>query len=190
MKMEQKEKIWLINHLGAASENLYCIVGNTFPIKDTLKEKGCKYNSILKWFSTQPIEVPNCTIVPVPTAKIYEWNNQMRCMELKQNAAECFNAAMKAALPPSKSEWQGEIGERLRNINTKLMSARSFLSTYGTCYVYTFEDEKENSYVWYTSSFKGYLIDHCYCLTGTVKNHTEDCNKKQTILSRCRVSEI
>lgn len=188
--MDNKEKTWLINHLGEASDNLYCIVGNTYPIKDSLKEKGCKYNPILNWFSTKPIEVENCVTVSVPTEKIYEWNNQFKRMEIREDAVECFNAAVKSVLPQSKSEWQGEIGERLRDIKVRLTAARSFPSNYGMCYVYSFVDEAENSYVWYASSFKGYLVDHNYMLTGTVKNHTEKYNQKQTILTRCKTTEI
>lgn len=50
----------------------YVYIGNTFPIKDQLKEKGAKYNSILsKWLSKEPIEGFQFIKVSVPL-KVHE----------------------------------------------------------------------------------------------------------------------
>lgn len=188
--MQEKERIWLVNHLGAASDKLYCIVGNTYPIKDKLKAEGCKYNSILKWFSTSPLEVSNCTTVAIPTEEVYGWNEMTKRMEIRESAAECYNAAMEAALPHSNSTFQGQVGERLRNIPVTVTAAIRGEGAYGTTFSYTFVDENENVYMWYTTCLNDYYVNHKYNLTGTVKKHQRQMAEDRTILTRCILKEI
>ena len=81
-----------------------------------------------------------------------------------------------------------------------LIGVRSFETYYGDKYVYTFSDQSNNVYVWFTS--KAYIVHKCLedstrdefahpgdvvHIKATVKDNTEFQGTKQTVLTRCRV---
>ena len=47
------------NGLNREKNNTYIVLGDTYSIKDLLKEKGAKYNKILGWHFPTKVEVPN-----------------------------------------------------------------------------------------------------------------------------------
>ena len=73
-----------------------------------------------------------------------------------------------------KSTYQGQIGERLRNIPVTVISCNTFSSNYGNKQVITFEDDYENIYVWFTTT-KQVEAGSTWLLTGTVKDHKVVC---------------
>jgi len=89
----------------------------------------------------------------------------------------------------ARSEFQGEIGER---ITRELMVKRrlAFSSDYrpGPFYIHILNDLDGNIYVWRTH--KELLEGHLYEVTGTVKAHEYYRAIRQTVLTRCRVTEI
>ncbi len=95
------------------------------------------------------------------------------------------------------SEHVGEVGER-RSFALTLQSHRSFETQfrtrvgmqYGWKTVYSFRDEQDNVFVWFTTDGNDQLTQgQCYTVVGTVKKHDEYKGTKQTILSRCSAVE-
>jgi len=58
-----------------------------------------------------------------------------------------------------------------------------------TIHVYTFRDTNGNALVWKTSKGLGIEEGKTVHLTGTIKDHNEYKDEKQTILTRCKVGE-
>lgn len=99
----------------------------------------------------------------------------------------------------SNSTWQHNVNDRVE-IDLMLINVSSFETYYGDKYVYTFSDQNNNVYVWFTS--KAYLMHRCLedssqdqfahpgdvvHIKATVKDNTEFRGTKQTVLTRCRV---
>lgn len=115
--------------------------------------------------------------------------------EFERKQAE-EKARLKARLEAQKaiSQYVGEIGERLEVRATYLFSGwweqRSF-SGYGTetMYCHNFKDADGNVLVWKTTSSLGLDDETEVTIKGTVKAHSEYKGEKQTVLTRCKVSQ-
>lgn len=168
---------------------IYLVVGNTYDIKDYLKEQGCKFDKALNWYSTTPIEVSgNYNIAKLSFFDIYNWEPLSLRFVKRDDADENAAAAIAAVYPTSHSEYVGELKERMRNLNVTFIGARSFDGYYGTTFIYTFK-QGENILVWMTSKYMDLEKNASFLLTGTVKDHKEYKGEKQTYLSRCILKE-
>lgn len=163
--------------------------GNTYEIKDQLKELGCKYSPAFGWHSTCPVDVPaGYGMVSIKFYDVYTWFPLSKRFELNDNAKQIADTALLSLLPESHSEYIGEVKERLRDLKVTLTSIRSFEGYYGTSMVYTFMQD-ENVLVWITTSCKDVEVGDTLLLTGTVKSHDEYRGVKQTKLSRCNIKK-
>ena len=170
---------------------VYLVTGNTYDIKDELKERGGRFNPALNWHFTREVEVPEGhELVKVAFDEVYDWMPMVKRIELKENAREVAAAARIAAMPESKSEWVGSEKERLRSLDVVLTGARECSTYYGDSTLYTF-DYDGNEMTWFTSSCPKVemVVGHSYLLTGTVKKFNEYNGVKQTQLSRCILKE-
>lgn len=163
---------------------------NTYTIKDWLKENGAKFAPALNWYAAQPLDVPvGYGMVSIPFDSCFEWNCYSQKFAPKEGAKEVADAARNSLYPESKSEWIGEIKERLRNLEVTYVSSRDIESYYGISILYTFK-AGENILVWFCSG-KGLPqnieVGDSFLLTGTVKDHKEYNGVKQTVLTRCSV---
>lgn len=189
---ENKKKVlekWGFNPEDPA---VYLVTGNTFEIKDELKERGARFNPALNWHFKEEVEVPEGhELVKVPFDEVYEWQPMVKRIELKSNAKEIAAAARRSIEPESNSEWVGEIKERLRDLRVTLTGARECFSYYGDSTLFTFE-YNDCVLTWFTSSSPKVemTIGNEYILIGTVKLHDEYNGVKQTRLSRCILKEI
>lgn len=163
--------------------------GNTFEIKDQLKEMGCKFNPAFGWYCSHSIDLPEgYKIVNINFYDVYVWYPLSKRFDLKDNAKEIADAAKATLEPESHSKYVGEVKERLRDLKVTLTAARSFDGFYGTSFIYTFA-YGENVLVWMTSSCKDVEVGDTLFLTGTVKEHKIYKGIKQTQLSRCIIKK-
>lgn len=163
---------------------------NTYAIKDELKELGCKYKPEFGWYCTHPVDVPvNYGMTAVSFDEVCDWNPITRKISVKENAKEVADAAKKAVMPKSNSEYIGEIKQRLRDIEAVYTNCRTVEGFYGASLCYTFK-AGENVLTWFCSG-KGIdpeiEIGETVLLTGTVKDHKEYNGIKQTLINRCIV---
>ena len=186
-KVEWLEK----NGFNTETEQTYCIYGeDTYSIKDWLKEQGCKFHPILKWHTTEPLDLPEgYGMICFDFAEIMEWNEDQNNAFFFENAKEKIERKFKEAEGPSLSEYVGQVGERLRNLTAIYKSSRGFAGMYGWTNIHTFQIG-EDVLVWFTTKDldleKGQVID----LTGTVKAHEKFRGTKTTQLSRCIIKEV
>ena len=85
---------------------------------------------------------------------------------------------------PSKSSYIGEIGDRITT-TVKIKQVLDFDGNYGTSHMHIMEDENENVFIW-TTATKRWEKDTTHTINGTVKDHRNYQNQKQTILTRCK----
>jgi|HigsolmetaAR203D_1030402.scaffolds.fasta_scaffold03102_7 hypothetical protein len=89
-----------------------------------------------------------------------------------------------------QSEHVGEVGVRQDFGRCRVLSVRTFDSSFGTTWFYTFATENNDVLVWFASKsarlFKGEIVN----LTGTVKKHDIFNDRKQTVITRCKAEVI
>lgn len=87
------------------------------------------------------------------------------------------------------SNFVGAIGERLRDINVKVIAVRDIESDFGLSVLYTFQGDDGNLYkTFYSGSSWEADVDDKLKITGTVKKHEDFRGTKSTMLNRVAAS--
>ena len=93
------------------------------------------------------------------------------------------------------SQYVGQIGAKVEfkgtYVKTGSWDQKSF-SGYGmvTMYVHTFKDADGNVFTWKTQNGVCLNYGECVLVKGTIKNHSEYKDEKQTELTRCKVTAV
>lgn len=192
----EKNKAEILEKMGYDVDNpkVYIVTGdNTYNIKEELKERGGRFNPVFGWYFTKETEVPDgYALAAINMEDVYEWLPMVKKFDLKENAKEVVSKAKEALLPPSLSEYVGDIKERVRDMKVKLTGARAVESAYGSSVLFTFEAGND-ILIWFTScppDADKAIVGHEYLLTFTVKAHDTYQGTKQTKINRCILKEI
>lgn len=157
--------------------------GDTFSIKDELKAlEGARYTRLWGWGVPGDVEIPEFAGVE---ALHLEWKavgNEDGSLKPDEAVEAVVNSMV---LDPSKSQFQGVVGERIRQRLLKVTRVVTTDGYFGRSYIHTFEDEDGNVYVWMTTS-KCLEENAVYWIDGTIKEHKTYKNVPQTILTRCK----
>lgn len=86
------------------------------------------------------------------------------------------------------NEWVGVIKER-RDFKIKVVGLRYISGYYGTVTLHKMLDEKGRTLIWFANTDSGMEEGNTYIIKGTVKEHDEYKDWKQTVLSRVKVVE-
>ena len=184
-KVKAAREKWLERN-GFANGATFVIYGNTFAIKNFLKENGCKFSKDLRWHSPKAIEeLPaDCAQTKVKFETLYQWEYEYGYEPTFIGETEMAQFNNWTA---NTSEWVGAIGERLRNLEAVYTGGR-YLESYGY-YVHGFK-VNENLFSWSTSKDLEFEEGDRVDLTGTVKAHKVFAGKKVTYLNRCVIKAI
>lgn len=159
--------------------------GDTFSVKEDLKAAGARYTKFWGWGIPGGEEVPEIEgITPVRL----DWDMVGKEDETLKSDTEVQTAVDALVCEPSNSEFQGEVGDRIRGILMKVVRSFQIDSYYGQSTVHDFEDEDGNVYTWITAS-KNLPEGGVYWVDGTIKDHKVYKNVKKTVLTRCKVEE-
>ena len=95
----------------------------------------------------------------------------------------------------AKSEHIGSIGEKVdldvileKSAWFEIPSFRGFGTD--TMHIYTFRDDKGDAIIWKTSKCLGIENGVMVHIKGTIKEHSEYQDEKQTVITRCKVEEV
>lgn len=175
--------------------NIWCILGDTFSIKEELKELGCRfsYYSDLGWHCDH--ELAGYPSIKLTASQIcnqndnglfVSWKNE----ELSQLISEAQEALKKETEP--ESNYVGAVGDKIELTAT---FKREF--TYKvkidwmtqTKSIYIFTDENGNQLTWNTTACIEAAAGDQVKLRGTIKAHREYKGIKQTELQRCKITK-
>ena len=131
-------------------------------------------------------------------AKQAEWDAAAAARAEAQAKAEAEREAKAARREAERleraaiSQHVGEIGQKISTTAEYIGSPcfeRGAFSGFGTetCYIHSFLDASGNKLVWKTTKGLSLEEGQTVSLTGTVKDHSEYRDEKQTVLTRCRV---
>ena len=162
------------------------VKGDTYAIKDTLKNAGYKFNKQLGWHGAECLnDLPDgYELFQIGFSEVYDWPFETTSEPEFIGAQVIADAKAKVG----QGEFVGEIGERLRALDVQLMSVREYNGSFGLSYIYQFSYKGE-VLVWMTTKCMDVQPDEWYVLSGTVKKHENYKGMNQTYLSRCVVKE-
>lgn len=168
----------------------YLVLGNSYPIKDALKEAGFKFSPLLRWHAeTGNFELPKtCSYYMLDYNELFEWDEETGTSFMKEGARDRIELIFNPPEETSRSHYVGEVGDRLTDIRTTVRNIGGFESPYGYKWIYTFEDLNGNLYSWFTTTQHPLSLGRTVIVTGTVKAHVEYKGARTTQLSRCRLS--
>lgn len=184
-------KTWLEREGFNADGVTYVVLGNTFDIKDELKEKGAKFNQAMGWHMA---DAQGYDAVPISVEQVtyktyigrFEYLMYSDIVDVVNPAKDAAEQELKAVRGEHVSEYIGTVGER-REFNCKLVGSfayESHFSFYGeTNYIYKFVDENGDIVVWNTSSWLDTEKKE-FRFKATIKEHSEYRGEKQTVVTR------
>ena len=180
---------WLESNGFSQFEVTYIVLGNSYAIKDELKDNDFKYSGLLRWHAaTADFKLPEgCSYHELKYSDYFVWDEEQGVSFLREGAREQLDLIFNPRVP-SNSQWIGEIGDRFRDIPVTVKNIAGFDSAYGYKYVYTFEDDDENIYTWFTTLQQPITIGVRRLLTGTLKAHVEYKGARTNQLTRCKLS--
>lgn len=166
----------------------YLVLGNSYPIKDELKEAGFKFSPLLRWHGvSNDFKLPeDCEYKELRYEDVFTWDEDSHTTFMKEGAREKIDLIFNPIVE-SNSQFVGEIGERLRDIPMTVRNIGGFDSAYGYKWVYTFEDKDGNVYSWFTTSQQAIAVGMNCTVTGTIKAHVEYRKVFTTQLNRCKI---
>lgn len=187
----EKNKLECAKKLGF-NENLitYMVVGgNTYEIKDKLKEYGAKFNPVMNWHMPAPIELPEeYSFCEISFDEVYEFKPLAKRAELNIDAAKIVEEKIAAMLGDDTSEFYPKNeGTRIRGVEAKVEKIAGFSGAYGYTYIYNFSADNFH-FVWMTSSHQSLEEGNAVILAGTIKKFDTYRGIKQTYLTRCKIT--
>lgn len=159
------------------------------------KYANCKYekhgcHALLTSVGNLLLAEAGYQILPVRWDELLEADYENCCLTWKDRGAALALKAHTYSYPPCpkfESAFVGAEGEKVA-ASARLLKIGGFESQFGRTNVYTFEDGDHNLLVWKTGTCLSIEIGAYVTLTGTVKEHSEYRNAKQTVLTRCKVA--
>lgn len=182
---------WLTRNQFDTDGNTFLFTGDTFARKDEIKAQGAKFHYALGWHIARPVYgfdfiKVNIKDIATPTLYGYSITADKADIEAIKNPPQEI---------PNNSEHVGTIGERI-TFSAKYTNVASWDNLFipwkpQTTYCHTFTDENGNVYVWKISNGLGETlqIGDTVTVTGTIKEHGEYNEVKQTVLTRCKIEK-
>ena len=178
---------WLKNNNFSKDGYTYIVTGDSYSIKDQLKENGFKYDLVLKWHRATA-EGYEDQVIKVSADDIIEFSAWGKGY-YKTGAKETIENKLAETQLEDPSNWVGEEGAIFEAESVQLISKNGFESYYGYSNIYTFRDENCNKLVWFTKTNIPFVEGDHLKIKGRIKSHEEYKGTKQTILTRCKVEE-
>ena len=156
--------------------------GDTYANLEWFQQSIARYTRYWGWYIVSTDEIPEdipagITPIQLPWEEVGTEAGTLKPEHLVIKAVEAL------VYDEGKSEYVGSVGERL-TLTLAVTAARSIDGYYGHSTAHTMEDENGNVFVWITGA-KNWPVGAIKTIKGTVKEHKEYKNVKQTILTRC-----
>ena len=172
----------------------YVVFGNTFEVKEQLKEAGAHYNNWLGWhfyedhseFKCVKLEVSSFTSInDLGLWSLDECEIKDAADELKKSSEIEYNRNH------CTSDYIGSVNDKIE-IVAKFDNYFTFSTRYSyrgeLHYIYKFKTENGSILIWKTSKALNISIGDMCNIKGTIKELSEYNGEKQTIITRAKVN--
>lgn len=168
--------------LGFDEGYVYIFKGDTYANLEWFQESIARYCRLWGWYIRSVDQLPADLPVGIEPIKLF-WDDIGDDTGWLLDDQKIINHVQTLLFEESKSQYQGEVGERLERTLT-VKKAIPGENRYGKYTTHIMTDADENEYMWVTSA-KTWGVGEVYNLKGTVKSHAMYKNSKVTILTRC-----
>lgn len=179
---------WLSENGYDENGDTYIVTGDSYSIKDELKAAGFRWCAPLKvWMRASANGYEDRTI-KVNVENLAEFSAWGKGTYFK-DAVTYIKSLMPAAEDEIEyaKEFVGSEGDKLE-FDATLVRKSGFDGAYGHQFIYTFVDELNHLYTWFTKKELDYEIGDTMVVSGTVKTHKEYKDQFQTVLTRCKIA--
>jgi len=178
-----RKKDWLEKNGFDEDENTYIIFGDSYSIKDELKDAGWKFSHQFLWHKPDPAGYED-RVIKLNLSEVGVWT-AYGAFVFNENAADWIQQKLNNAIPPSNSEWID--GDRVDLLPVIFVSKREYDGYYGLTNILTFKTEEDNMLTWFTSTNPKLEKGFTYFISGKIKDRKEYKGVKTTILTRCKI---
>ena len=168
--------------LGFKAGFITIFTGNTYEHKEWFKEIGCTYRKFWGWGLPGDIEVPSILPEGVTPVRL-DWDMVGADDEVLKPDEQIRKIIDGLIYEPSNSQYQGNIGDRIV-VEVTVTKALHLNGYYGPSTMHIMNDTDGNEYVW-TTAATSWAEGSVKTIRGTIKDHKEYKNTKQTVLTRC-----
>lgn len=182
----QKKAEWLKYHGFTEDGFTYIITGDSYSIKDELKENGWRFDTVLLWHKADPAGYEDRTI-KVDVNEVFSFSAWGEGT-YKTNAYQIVRDLLETTKEPCNSQYVGTVGERC-SFDVTLKSKISFEGRFGLTTVATFETKEGNLLTWFTSTAVKAEVGDALFITGTIKSHDLYKDNKVTYITRVKIKE-
>ena len=181
---EKNKAKWLEVNGFDEDGNCFIIKGESYSIKDKLKDAGWKYSPQFLWHKPDPAGYED-RVVKVNIEDIIECWNPNGQPAFKDNAYQFIRDLIKEDLPQSDNIYYDK--ESFEDMPVTLIRKSGFYGAFGWTNIYTFESAEHYMMIWFTSTEQDIEEgDSCF-ISGKVKERKEYQNQKQTIVTRVKI---
>lgn len=178
----------LFKKMGLSEDgSAYVVLGDTYSIKEDLKEQGATFSRIIGWHFSEEHE----NTVKLEISDFAEENIVGEWIFNEEKAMDAINSKVRTVVSStSESEYVGSVGDKITaNVTVERIGSYIANVTYDgiLTYVITFKDEDGNVFVWRTATYVEFEQGDKLTIKGTVKEHSLYRNVKQTRLVRVKV---
>lgn len=170
---------------------VWCVIGNTFEIKDELKEKGARYSNRFGWHFDHADNGYVCAEVSIEEIAEKDANTWVWDLYEEWFIIDLIKQKKDALAPKTDSEYVGNIGDKVEmrlTFKDEYTFTTHFTYSGELNFIRKFVDENGNTFVWKSSKYLELEQDKEYTVKGTIKDHSEYKGDKQTILTRCKIA--
>lgn len=188
----EKYKLEVAKKLGFSDEGKIYIVcgGDTYTIKDQLKELGAKFDYTFKWFFSKVVELPeDYKLCEVSFDEVYDYEPRTKWATLKEGVKDILTKKLTETNPPTFTTYYPAAIKDKISVKAVLSTIRGFDSMYGYTYVYTFTLDNY-VFVWMTSKDLDIEAGSTVELTGTIKGFEDYQGVANTQVTRCKVQVV
>lgn len=188
---ESKRQEWLQENQFTSDGDTFLFLGNTFERKDEIKSLGALFNAPLGWHIDHEVDgfpMLKVNINDIAESTYYGYSINVDLKDAKAKAWKELNQE-------PESQWFGQVGDKVE-MKVKYVYTFSWHTTYSygyfeeVMYRHIFKDDEGHVFTWKTKN----IIDADYgtdiILKGTIKEHSEYKDEKQTVLTRCKVFSV
>ena len=180
-----RKKEWLETNGFDEDENTYIISGDSYSIKDELKDAGWKFSHQFLWHKPDPAGYED-RVIKLNINEIIDYWYPSGLPAFKENANQIIKDKLNESLPQSESIYYEE--ETFKDMLVTLVRKTGFYGAYGWTNIYTFKSEENYVFVWFTSTEQDIEQgDSCF-ISGKVKERKTYNNEAQTIVTRVKIS--
>lgn len=185
-------KLEVAKKLGFSEDGKIYIVcgGDTYAIKDQLKELGARFDYNFKWFLSKIVELPEgYKLCEVSFDEVYDYEPRTKWATFKTNVKDIISAKIAELDPPKTTKfYPAEVKDKI-SVTAKLSSVRGFDGMYGYTYIYTFIFD-DYVFVWMTAKDLEIEDNSTVELSGTIKAFEDYQGIAQTQVTRCKVQVV